>query len=90
MYLIDSERERIESSLGFERVDRLRTSLECERLRGITWTFVCSASWKAGELSVIESAELLLPVNCYLFALLICASAAFFLLPALRGFSRIK
>ncbi|GBM75700.1 hypothetical protein AVEN_87390-1 [Araneus ventricosus] len=32
------------------------TSLECERFRGITWSFVCSASWKAGELCVIESA----------------------------------
>ncbi|GBL96519.1 hypothetical protein AVEN_229958-1 [Araneus ventricosus] len=33
--------------------DRLGTSLECKCLRGITWSFVC---WKAGELSVIESA----------------------------------
>ncbi|GBM51204.1 hypothetical protein AVEN_85924-1 [Araneus ventricosus] len=30
--------------------------IDCERLRGITWSFVCSASWKAGELCVIESA----------------------------------
>ncbi|GBN17031.1 hypothetical protein AVEN_109525-1 [Araneus ventricosus] len=30
--------------------------LEGERLRGMTWSFVCSASWKAGEMNAIESA----------------------------------
>ncbi|GBO41416.1 hypothetical protein AVEN_114136-1 [Araneus ventricosus] len=56
------------------------------------WSFVCSASSEAGDLSAIEtavivvfsdlltvcvaksgSAELLLPANCCLFTLLICA-----------------
>ncbi|GBO25870.1 hypothetical protein AVEN_227785-1 [Araneus ventricosus] len=27
-----------------------------KRLRGITWSFVCSARWESGELSAIESA----------------------------------
>ncbi|GBM59087.1 hypothetical protein AVEN_169033-1 [Araneus ventricosus] len=75
--------EYIRASLGSEKsVDRL------ERL----WSFACSASKKAGELSAIESAlivvisdlltvcvaksesaKMLLPVNCCLFTLLICA-----------------
>ncbi|GBM35295.1 hypothetical protein AVEN_38160-1 [Araneus ventricosus] len=35
----------------------MRKTLECGRLRGITWSFVCRPKWKANELNAIASAR---------------------------------
>ncbi|GBM16389.1 hypothetical protein AVEN_129713-1 [Araneus ventricosus] len=62
-------------TINTRQVDRLGTSLQCARLRGITWSFDCSASWKADEMCVIESAVTVILAICCLFALLICTRA---------------
>ncbi|GBN44364.1 hypothetical protein AVEN_126845-1, partial [Araneus ventricosus] len=60
--------------------------LECERLRGVTCSFVCSASWKAGELSVIESAvTVLFSDSLSVCVVILCLSYC----PVLRAFLNI-